>query len=106
MDERQWLLSSAYNTGIECLQSVTGTWSSACITNIDDSACSLDEARRWFEASTVICRFVPDGKSRAEKVSCDSTILRQVLNHVGEQISETYSYLLSRYHAPNDRSVG
>jgi hypothetical protein len=28
----------------------------------------LDEAKRWFEASTVICRFVPGGKERAEKV--------------------------------------
>lgn len=32
------------------------------------SAAMLDEARRWFEASTVICRFVPEGKQRAEKV--------------------------------------
>lgn len=31
----------------------------------------LDEARRWFEASTVICRFVPEGKQRAEKVRKD-----------------------------------
>jgi len=29
----------------------------------------LDEAKRWFEVSTVICRFVPEGKMRAEKVS-------------------------------------
>jgi hypothetical protein len=28
----------------------------------------LDEAKRWFEASTVICRFVPEGQERAEKV--------------------------------------
>ncbi|PCH37228.1 hypothetical protein WOLCODRAFT_28985 [Wolfiporia cocos MD-104 SS10] len=38
----------------------------------------LDEAKRWFEASTTICRFVPDGDSRAAK------------------ISETYSQLLER----------
>ncbi|KAF9481252.1 SPO22-domain-containing protein [Pholiota conissans] len=51
MDERQWLLATAYNTGTECLH-----------------AGMLDEAKRWFEASTVICRFVPEGKLRAEKV--------------------------------------
>ncbi|KAF8798208.1 hypothetical protein BYT27DRAFT_7236741 [Phlegmacium glaucopus] len=51
MDERQWLLATAYNTGTECLHSSM-----------------LDEAKRWFEASTVICRFVPGGKERAEKV--------------------------------------
>lgn len=28
----------------------------------------FDEAKRWFEAATVICRFVPGGKERAEKV--------------------------------------
>jgi len=62
MDERQWLLATAYNTGTECLHSSM-----------------LDEAKRWFEASTVICRFVPGGKECAEK------------------ISETYTHLLSRY---------
>ncbi|KAI0666199.1 meiosis protein SPO22/ZIP4 like-domain-containing protein [Trametes maxima] len=43
MDERQWLLATSYNTGIECLQ--------------------------WFEAATAICRFVPDGESRSAKIS-------------------------------------
>ena len=28
----------------------------------------FDEAKRWFEAATVICRFIPGGKERAEKV--------------------------------------
>jgi hypothetical protein len=28
----------------------------------------FDEAKRWFEAATVICRFVPGGQERAEKV--------------------------------------
>ncbi|PPQ85089.1 LOW QUALITY PROTEIN: hypothetical protein CVT25_009048 [Psilocybe cyanescens] len=51
MDERQWLLATAYNTGTECLH-----------------ASMLDEAKRWFEVSTVICRFVPGGKQRSEKV--------------------------------------
>lgn len=32
------------------------------------SASVVDEAKRWFECATVICRFVPDGKARAEKV--------------------------------------
>jgi len=62
MDERQWLLGTSYNTGIECLH-----------------ASMLDEAKRWFESSTVMCRFVPDGQKRAEK------------------ISETYTHLLDRY---------
>ncbi|TFK68509.1 SPO22-domain-containing protein [Pluteus cervinus] len=62
MDERYWLLGTSYNTGAECLH-----------------ASMLDEAKRWFEASTVICKFVPEGKDRAEK------------------ISETYMYLLERY---------
>ncbi|RDB27351.1 TPR repeat-containing protein ZIP4 [Hypsizygus marmoreus] len=62
MDERQWLLATSYNTGAECLH-----------------GSMLDEAKRWFEASTIICRFVPGGRDRAEK------------------ISETYTHLLSRY---------
>jgi len=62
MDERQWLLGTSYNTGIECLH-----------------ASLLDEAKRWFEASTVICKFVTDGPKRAIK------------------ISETYTHLLARY---------
>ncbi|KAG2053918.1 SPO22-domain-containing protein [Suillus hirtellus] len=62
LDERQWLLSTAYNTGLECLH-----------------ASMVDEAKRWFECSTIICRFVPDGRQRAEK------------------ISTTYSDLLARY---------
>lgn len=62
MDERQWLLGTSYNTGIECLH-----------------ASMADEAKRWFESATVICRFVPDGEARAAK------------------ISESYTHLLSRY---------
>ncbi|KAI0697156.1 hypothetical protein BC835DRAFT_1413864 [Cytidiella melzeri] len=50
-DERQWLLGTTYNTGVECFHaSLTG------------------EAKRWFEAATVICRFTSDGKARAAKV--------------------------------------
>ncbi|KAJ6505545.1 hypothetical protein C8R45DRAFT_1209240 [Mycena sanguinolenta] len=62
VEERNWLLGTAYNTGFECLE-----------------ASMLDEAKRWFESATVICRFVPGGKERAEK------------------ISETYMHLLARY---------
>ncbi|KAF8845524.1 SPO22-domain-containing protein [Paxillus ammoniavirescens] len=62
VDERLWLLSTAYNTGVECLH-----------------ASLAEEAKRWFECATVICRFVPDGKLRAEK------------------ISKTYTELLARY---------
>ncbi|KAK7461310.1 sporulation-specific protein 22 [Stygiomarasmius scandens] len=62
VDERFWLLSTSYNTGFECLE-----------------ASMLDEAKRWFESSTVICRFVPGGAESAKK------------------ISETYTQLLARY---------
>ncbi|KAJ7791757.1 meiosis protein SPO22/ZIP4 like-domain-containing protein [Mycena olivaceomarginata] len=62
LEERNWLLGTAYNTGFECLE-----------------ASMLDEAKRWFESATVICRFVPGGKERADK------------------ISETYMHLLARY---------
>ncbi|KAJ7585355.1 meiosis protein SPO22/ZIP4 like-domain-containing protein [Mycena floridula] len=62
IDERNWLLATAYNTGHECVESS-----------------SFDEAKRWFESATVICKFVPGGKERAEK------------------ISESYTQLLSRY---------
>jgi len=70
MDERQWLLGTSYNTGIECLH-----------------VSLADEARRWFEASTVICRFVPDGEARATK------------------ISETYTTLLAKFHPDADKST-
>ncbi|KAF5312423.1 hypothetical protein D9619_003715 [Psilocybe cf. subviscida] len=55
MDERQWLLATSYNTATECLH-----------------ASMFDEAKRWFEAATVICRFVPEGRQRAEKASIGS----------------------------------
>jgi len=62
VEERNWLLGTCYNTGFECLE-----------------ASMLDESKRWFESATVICRFVPGGKERADK------------------ISETYMHLLARY---------
>jgi len=33
------------------------------------SASFFDEAKRWFEAATVICRFIPGGQERADKAS-------------------------------------
>ncbi|KAG6334327.1 hypothetical protein ID866_4762 [Astraeus odoratus] len=81
VDERLWLLSTAYNTGIECLQSVNhvSPFDSAATFVCVTSASVVDEAKRWFECATVVCRFVPDAKARAEK------------------ISETYTELLARY---------
>jgi hypothetical protein len=37
-------------------------------TNLFCSVSLADDARRWFESSTIICRFVPDGEARAAKV--------------------------------------
>ncbi|KZS90228.1 SPO22-domain-containing protein [Sistotremastrum niveocremeum HHB9708] len=51
-DERQWLMSTSYNTGIECL-----------------SCANLNEAKQWFETATTLCRFLADGQSKAEKIS-------------------------------------
>ncbi|KAH9487374.1 hypothetical protein JR316_0001449 [Psilocybe cubensis] len=69
MDERQWLLATAYNTGTECLQSVWILANTTVFKFIFFSSASLfEEAKRWFEVSTVICRFVPGGKQRSEKV--------------------------------------
>ncbi|KAI1789167.1 meiosis protein SPO22/ZIP4 like-domain-containing protein [Ganoderma leucocontextum] len=62
MDERHWLMGTVYNTGIECLH-----------------MSFLDEAKRWFEAAATICRYIPDGEARAERVS------------------RTYASLLARY---------
>lgn len=70
IDERQWLLGTSYNTGIECLQFVPFLCVvfEALLKLTFHSASLLDEARRWFESSTVICKFVPDGENRAQKV--------------------------------------
>jgi hypothetical protein len=72
MDERQWLLATAYNTGTECLQSVDFLDANTVMVygslNAPSSAAIFDEARRWFEAATVICRFIPGGEERSEKV--------------------------------------
>jgi len=50
-DERHWLLSTAFNTGVECL-----------------SAMSLDEARQWFEIATVLCKFLEGGEVKRQKI--------------------------------------
>ena len=66
------------------------------LTPLNDSASSLDEARRWFEVATVICKFIPGGEDRASKVLC-------LFNYcvtgivIVFKISETYAHLLSRY---------
>lgn len=52
-DERFWLLTTAYNTGYECFETSM-----------------LDEAKRWFEIATLLCKFVPGGRERGEKVLC------------------------------------
>ncbi|KAF8584952.1 SPO22-domain-containing protein [Ramaria rubella] len=52
IEERQWLLSTSYNIGVECL-----------------AASHLDEAKRWFESATVISRYVSNGKEQAHKIS-------------------------------------
>lgn len=73
MDERQWLLATAYNTGTECLQYVHSHEEIHLIIPSFLSASFFDEAKRWFEAATVICRFVPGGRERADKVSLQSS---------------------------------
>ncbi|KAF5339435.1 hypothetical protein D9611_009828 [Ephemerocybe angulata] len=52
MDERHWLLGTAFNMAIECVH-----------------GSRLDEAKRWFEAALGTCRFVPGGKEQAAKIS-------------------------------------
>jgi len=79
MDERYWLLTTCYNTGIECLQYGLALHTLARNSHMFPSVCLLDDARRWFEASGRICRYVPDGAVRAKK------------------ITETYTHLMNRY---------
>ncbi|KAF7340474.1 hypothetical protein MVEN_01967700 [Mycena venus] len=78
VEERNWLLGTAYNTGFECLE-----------------ASMLDEAKRWFESATIICRFVPGGKERADKACVNLTEMSPLL--IVSKISETYMHLLARY---------
>lgn len=62
----------------------------------------LDEAKRWFESATVICRFVPGGKERAEKVRAAILFASRSPSDYFTfscrvQISEAYTHLLARY---------
>lgn len=41
---------------------------STSLTRLPISVGLLDEAKRWFEVSTIICRFVPDGEAMSKKV--------------------------------------
>ncbi|KAF9527894.1 meiosis protein SPO22/ZIP4 like-domain-containing protein [Crepidotus variabilis] len=79
MDERQWLLSTAFETGCECLQFVQSCTRRSVYVNYSRRSSNLDEAKRWFETATIMCRYVPAGHDRAAK------------------ISEAYSSLLSHY---------
>ena len=74
--------------------------------NLSCSVSLVDEARRWFESSTVICRYVPGGPARAEKVSCLFTLclLSGWIHNIG-QISGTYTELLSRFQPDADKST-
>ena len=58
------------------------------------SSSMMDEAKRWFEASTVICNFVPGGKERAEKVRqirmCVSSMALHWCVHWGSLTDETW----------------
>ena len=62
------------------------------------SASLPDEAKRWFEAATVICRYTPDGKTRAEKVRIVLYVALHffLLDPIRGKISETYSHLLAQ----------
>jgi len=51
MDERQWIFTVSYNTGVECF-----------------SASLLDEAKRWFESAAVLSKFLAD-HGLADKVA-------------------------------------
>ncbi|EJD55027.1 hypothetical protein AURDEDRAFT_50551, partial [Auricularia subglabra TFB-10046 SS5] len=62
-DEKQWLLASTYNTGLQC-----------------HSASHLDESKRWFECAIKLCGFVPNGAERADKIS---NTYRQLLEKYG-----------------------
>lgn len=70
MDEREWLLGTSYNVGFECLEYARCLLVHPCLIRVRafHRASMLDEAKRWFESSTIICKFIPRGRERAEKV--------------------------------------
>ncbi|KZV81777.1 SPO22-domain-containing protein [Exidia glandulosa HHB12029] len=79
-DERQWLLATAYNTGLQC-----------------HSASHLDDSKKWFECAIRLCKFVPNGDARAQKVCLSIRPLLRVLKRMRGKISDTYRQLLERY---------
>jgi hypothetical protein len=61
--------------------------------DVEQGSCSAslaDEAKRWFECSTVLCRFVPDGRLRAEKV-CPMTTTKHAHNAALPRLSDIQS---------------
>lgn len=68
------------------------------------SASQIDEAKRWFESCTIICRHVPNGEARAEKVTRLSSSCRGRFTWY-LQISDTYSQLLAHYAPGNTGEI-
>lgn len=96
LDERYWLLTTCYNTGIECLQYGLTLRTYARHSHMFSSVCLLDDARRWFEASGRVCRYVPDGAVRAKKVR--QPLFSNLIPMLPEeQVTETYTHLMNRY---------
>lgn len=61
------------------------------------SVCLLDDARRWFEASSRICGYVPDGVVRTKRVGHSPVFLTLFSPPAGNQITETYTQLMDRF---------
>ena len=62
------------------------------------SASQINEAKRWFESCTIICRYVPNGKARAEKVINFSSIQnRKRSRGVPRSLIHTLNYLLAMH---------
>ncbi|KAF6758826.1 meiosis protein SPO22/ZIP4 like-domain-containing protein [Ephemerocybe angulata] len=96
MDERHWLLGTAFNMAIECVHFLYSLFANSLAFFLFDLAgllltqtgSRLDEAKRWFEAALGTCRFVPGGKEQAAK------------------ISESYTNLLSRFEKAKETHLG
>ncbi|KAH7103160.1 meiosis protein SPO22/ZIP4 like-domain-containing protein [Auriculariales sp. MPI-PUGE-AT-0066] len=65
VDEKQWLLATTYNTGLQC-----------------HCASHLDESKRWFENAIRLCKFIPGAEDRAQKIA---DTYRQLLERYGRQ---------------------
>lgn len=59
------------------MPAVCHSFSRVWLTSSLPSVSLTDDAKRWFECATVLCRFVPDGRIRAEKV-CPTATTRGV----------------------------